>query len=52
MAATDGPVAGATGTVVSASVLALTMAMAGCAGYCDEFTGPGVVTLRERCATA
>ncbi|MET8908868.1 hypothetical protein [Micromonospora sp. NPDC004551] len=49
---TDGPFAAGTGTVVSGSTLTLTMAMAGRAVYRDELTGPGVVTLRERCATA
>src|SRR4051812_33493414 len=44
---TDGPFAAGTGTVVSGSTLALTMAMAGCAAYCDDLTSPGVVTPRN-----
>ncbi|MGC4814659.1 hypothetical protein ACLQ29_29365 [Micromonospora sp. DT228] len=51
MAATDGPFAAGTGTVVSGSMPALTMAMAGCALYCDDLTGTGVFALRECCAT-
>ena len=52
MAATAGPFAAGTGTVVSGSTLALTSGMAGCAAYCDDLTGPGVATLLEHCATA
>ncbi|SNT55705.1 TIGR03083 family protein [Asanoa hainanensis] len=48
--ATDGPFAAGTGPMVSGTTLALTMAMAGRAVYCEELTGPGVPTLRERCA--
>ncbi|MBF6182463.1 maleylpyruvate isomerase family mycothiol-dependent enzyme [Nocardia otitidiscaviarum] len=47
--ATDGPFATGTGPLVSGTTLALTMAMAGRSGYCDDLTGPGVPTLRARC---
>ncbi|WP_425302964.1 maleylpyruvate isomerase family mycothiol-dependent enzyme [Nocardia otitidiscaviarum] len=47
--ATDGPFATGTGPPVTGTTLALTMAMAGRSGYCDELTGPGVPTLRARC---
>ncbi|MBB5826172.1 maleylpyruvate isomerase family mycothiol-dependent enzyme [Micromonospora harpali] len=50
--ATDGPFATGTGPLVSGTTLALTMAMAGRAAYCDDLTGPGVTTLRTRCVTA
>jgi uncharacterized protein (TIGR03083 family) len=46
--ATDGPFETGTGPLVSGTTLALTMAMAGRAVYCDDLTGPGVTTLRER----
>ena len=49
--ATDGPfVAGDDGPLVKGTTLALTMAMAGRGAYCDELTGPGVETVRSRCA--
>nr|WP_306362220.1 maleylpyruvate isomerase family mycothiol-dependent enzyme [Nocardia sp. CC227C] len=48
--ASDGPFATGTGPLVSGTTLALTMAMAGRSAYCDDLTGPGVDTLRERCA--
>ncbi|QLQ35530.1 maleylpyruvate isomerase family mycothiol-dependent enzyme [Micromonospora robiginosa] len=48
--ATDGPFTAGVGPLVSGTMLALTMAMAGRAAYCDDLTGPGVPTLRERCA--
>ncbi|EHR60113.1 maleylpyruvate isomerase family mycothiol-dependent enzyme [Saccharomonospora cyanea] len=48
--ATDGPFAAGSGPVVAGPVLALVMALAGRSGYCDELTGDGVDTLRERCA--
>ncbi|SCG43345.1 maleylpyruvate isomerase family mycothiol-dependent enzyme [Micromonospora humi] len=51
-AATDGPFAVGGGPLVSGTTLALTMAMAGRASFCDDLTGPGVPTLRERCAPA
>jgi uncharacterized protein (TIGR03083 family) len=35
---------------VSGPTLALVMAMAGREVFCDELSGPGVATLRERCA--
>ncbi|WP_029924718.1 maleylpyruvate isomerase family mycothiol-dependent enzyme [Nocardia otitidiscaviarum] len=47
--ATDGPFATGTGPLVSGTTLALTMAMTGRSGYCDDLTGPGVPTLRARC---
>jgi hypothetical protein len=37
---------------VSGTTLALIMAMAGRAPYCDELDGDGVAILRERHATA
>ena len=46
--ATDGPFAAGTGPVVAGTTLALVMAMAGRAGYCDELTGPGVDVLAQR----
>lgn len=50
LTATDGPFEAGSGPLVRGSTLALVMAMAGRAGYCDELTGPGVATLRERTA--
>jgi uncharacterized protein (TIGR03083 family) len=50
--ATDGPFATGAGPLVSGTTLALTMAMAGRLAYCDDLTGPGVPTARERCTTA
>ncbi|MEW2590551.1 maleylpyruvate isomerase family mycothiol-dependent enzyme [Micromonospora aurantiaca] len=50
--ATDGPFTAGAGPLVSGTTLALMMAMAGRAAYCDDLTGPGVPTLRERCAPA
>ena len=38
--------------LVSGTTLALTMAMAGRATFCDDLTGPGVPVLRERCSGA
>jgi hypothetical protein len=35
--------------LVTGPNLALVMAMAGRAVFCDDLAGPGVVTLRERC---
>ncbi|BAH50619.1 maleylpyruvate isomerase family mycothiol-dependent enzyme [Rhodococcus opacus] len=49
--ATDGPFTTGTGPMVSGTTLALTMAMAGRSAYCDDLTGPGVPTLRNRCTT-
>ncbi|GAA3782811.1 maleylpyruvate isomerase family mycothiol-dependent enzyme [Micromonospora maritima] len=50
--ATDGPFGFGAGPLVSGTTLALTMAMAGRAAYCDDLTGPGLPTLRQRCAPA
>lgn len=50
--ATDGPFAAGEGPLVSGTTLALTMVLAGRGAYCDELTGPGVSTLRERCTPA
>ncbi|MGY1690915.1 maleylpyruvate isomerase family mycothiol-dependent enzyme [Geodermatophilus sp. SYSU D01105] len=49
LAAVDGPLAVGSGPLVAGTTLALTMAMAGRAGYCDELHGDGVATLRSRC---
>lgn len=46
--ATDGPFRAGDGPLVRGTTLALTMAMAGRAAYCDELTGDGVEILRER----
>ncbi|MEJ2868292.1 maleylpyruvate isomerase family mycothiol-dependent enzyme [Actinomycetospora sp. OC33-EN08] len=53
LAATDGPFAAGPddGPLVSGPTLALVMAMAGRAAFCDDLTGPGVPTLRERCGS-
>jgi uncharacterized protein (TIGR03083 family) len=48
-AATDGPFAAGSGPEVRGTTLALTMAMAGRAAYCDDLDGPGLTTLRGRC---
>lgn len=52
LTATDGPFSTGAGPQVSGSTLALVMAMAGRALYCDELEGDGVAILREREATA
>ena len=52
LAATDGPFTAGAGPRVSGTTLALVMAMAGRAPYCDELDGDGVATLRERQAMA
>ncbi|MHA6797147.1 maleylpyruvate isomerase family mycothiol-dependent enzyme [Pseudonocardia bannensis] len=49
LVATDGPFATGSGPLVSGTTLALLMAMSRRAAYCDELTGAGVATLRERC---
>ncbi|RAN78103.1 hypothetical protein B5P43_17760 [Bacillus sp. SRB_336] len=49
--ASDGPVVAGDGPLVTGTTLALMMAMAGRGAYCDELTGPGVGTLRARCAS-
>lgn len=49
--ATDGPFSTGDGPLVSGTTLALTMAMAGRRVYCDDLTGPGAATMRERCTT-
>ncbi|MFC9894731.1 maleylpyruvate isomerase family mycothiol-dependent enzyme [Nocardia sp. NPDC127579] len=46
--ATDGEFRTGSGPLVTGTTLALTMAMAGRAVYCDELTGPGLDTLRSR----
>jgi uncharacterized protein (TIGR03083 family) len=51
LTATDGPFAAGAGPRVSGPTLALVMAMAGRAPYCDELDGDGVAVLRERQAT-
>lgn len=48
--ATDGPFTTGAGPIVSGTTLALTMVMAGRGVYCDDLTGPGVPTLRDRCS--
>jgi uncharacterized protein (TIGR03083 family) len=48
LAATDGPFTTGSGALVSGGTLALIMAMTGRAAYCDDLTGDGVATLRER----
>lgn len=48
--ATDGPFAHGSGPLVRGPSVALVTALAGRASYCDELEGPGVATLRERCA--
>ncbi|MCI2424103.1 maleylpyruvate isomerase family mycothiol-dependent enzyme [Saccharopolyspora sp. K220] len=50
--ATDGPFSTGAGPLVSGTTLALTMAMAGRRAYCDDLTGPGVPTVRDRCTSA
>ncbi|WP_089157878.1 maleylpyruvate isomerase family mycothiol-dependent enzyme [Micromonospora sp. NBS 11-29] len=50
--ATDGPFTAGAGPLVSGTTLALTMAMAGRAAYCDDLTGPGAAVLRRRCVPA
>jgi uncharacterized protein (TIGR03083 family) len=52
LTATDGPFTAGTGPPVSGTTLALVMAMAGRASYCDELDGEGVAILRRRDATA
>jgi hypothetical protein len=47
--ATDGPFAAGSGPLVSGRTVALIMAMAGRASYCDELDGDGVAVLRSRC---
>lgn len=46
--ATDGPFAAGDGPLVRGRTLALVMAMAGRASFCDELTGPGTAALRGR----
>jgi uncharacterized protein (TIGR03083 family) len=52
LVATDGPFETGSGSEVSGPTLALVMAMAGRVAYCDDLTGPGLVTLRSRCLEA
>ncbi|HEY2079602.1 MAG TPA: maleylpyruvate isomerase family mycothiol-dependent enzyme [Streptosporangiaceae bacterium] len=51
LTATDGPFTAGAGPRVSGTTLALVMAMAGRAPYCDELDGDGVAILRERQVT-
>ncbi|MEY9877582.1 uncharacterized protein (TIGR03083 family) [Streptacidiphilus sp. MAP12-33] len=48
LTATDGPFAAGEGPRVSGTTLALIMAMAGRAAYCDQLDGEGVATLSGR----
>jgi hypothetical protein len=50
--ATDGSFVSGKGPLVNGTTLALVMAMAGRDAFCDEFTGPGVPTLRARCSSS
>ncbi len=50
--AVDGPFATGDGPLVTGTTLALTMAMAGRATFCDDLDGAGVDTLRGRTMTA
>jgi uncharacterized protein (TIGR03083 family) len=50
LTATDGPFTAGAGPRLSGTTLALVMAMAGRALYCDELDGDGVAILRERFA--
>lgn len=47
--ATDGPFATGSGPLVTGTTLALTMAMAGREAFCDDLSGPGAATMRQRC---
>ncbi|MEV6279816.1 maleylpyruvate isomerase family mycothiol-dependent enzyme [Nocardia sp. NPDC051832] len=46
--ATDGPFTVGTGPLVTGTTIALTMAMAGRAAYCEDLSGTGVPILRAR----
>jgi uncharacterized protein (TIGR03083 family) len=48
LTATDGPFTTGSGPLVSGRTIALVMAMTGRATFCDELTGDGVATLRDR----
>lgn len=50
--ATDSSFAIGDGPLIQGTTLALTMVMAGRGTYCDELTGPGVSTVRDRCSPA
>ena len=50
--ATDSPFTAGAGPLVTGTTLALTLALAGRATYCDDLTGPGVAELRRRCGPA
>ncbi|MGX5357492.1 maleylpyruvate isomerase family mycothiol-dependent enzyme [Kocuria sp. KH4] len=52
LVATDGPFETGSGPGVRGTTLALTLAMAGRAAYCDDLTGEGVPLLRSRCTPA
>lgn len=49
--AIDGSFSVGDGLLVRGTPLALTMAMAGRAAFCDDLIGPGVPTIRRRCST-
>ncbi|MVU81825.1 maleylpyruvate isomerase family mycothiol-dependent enzyme [Nocardia sp. ET3-3] len=46
--ANDGPFSTGSGPLVSGPTVALVMAMAGRSAYCDDLTGTGLSTLRDR----
>lgn len=50
LVATDGPFESGSGPLVSGTTLAIVMALADRAAYCDGLTGEGVPILRSRCA--
>lgn len=50
--ASDGPFTAGAGPLVTGTTLSLTMAMAGRVAYCDDLSGPGLPTLRQRLSPA
>ena len=52
LVATDGPFESGAGPLVSGPTLAIVMALAGRAAYCDDLTGEGISILRSRCSPA
>ena len=52
LVATDGPFESGSGPLVSGTTLAIVMALAGRAAYCDDLTGEGISILRSRCSPA